>query len=165
MSVGGWQAAPSAEAKIIFPSVGLDIVRGRKKIKHLSEFSSHCSAGVQHVHRQGGRQGHAVRRPSAGRPCNEQAQPPGTGASSGQGHQVCICGPSSGAGLHGLRPWDLSRWATLYICRFTYTVMDVTFYCSRSFQSHGLRFLSARAVRRLNILTLTFNEILKEWIC
>lgn len=84
-----------------------------------------CSAGVQHVHRQGGRQGHAIRRPSAGRPCNKQAQPPGAGASLGQGHQVCIGWSSSGAGLHGLRPWDLSGWATLYSLTFIFTMMHM----------------------------------------
>lgn len=77
--------------------------------------------GVQNVHRPGGSQGHAIWCPAAGRPRDKPDPPPGAGASSGQGHQICVGRTSANAGVHGLCPRDLPGWATLcpypfYLC-------------------------------------------------
>lgn len=67
--------------------------------------------GVKNVHCQGSGQGHAIWCPPAGQPRDPADLPPGAGASSGQGHQIRVCGPPAAAGVHGLRPGGLSGWA------------------------------------------------------
>lgn len=125
------------------------------------------TVGVQNVHRPGGGQGHAIWCPAAGQPVDKPRQPPGAGASSGQGHQVCVCRPSADAGVHGLRSRGLPGWATLFLSLFCFTlwflpslIITYSIFTSAVFIPCLWFSFVLRIVCMINVLRLSLNHLL-----